>query len=323
MEFPLPPVDTCRGSPIRRQVTVRETMTQTTAVSPGPDLAPLRELLANWPSLKSRNLIAVLQRAQDIFGYLPMEALDFIADSMHLAEARVYGVATFYSQFRLKPQGEHVIHVCNGTACNVKGSEDLLGELIADLGIHPGDTTPDGKITLEKVNCVGACGVAPAVVIDGEVRGRMTAKMVGKLSRKLFTARKPLARKPPSVDKVRGRSFLECCCDKCQSRPGTPCPNFLLCRMEGISCHDDEKCHKFREDLRLLAEHNAPQFMATAFLCKGLTCDASDEPGIYKTFLSELEKRGLTGKTSPSCATWPWSSRARRLADSGPPRQAP
>jgi NADH-quinone oxidoreductase subunit E len=85
----------------------------------------------DWPNLKPRNLIAVLQRAQEIFGYLPMEALDSIADSMHIAEARVYGVATFYSQFRLKPQGEHVIQVCNGTACNVKGSEDLLGELVA------------------------------------------------------------------------------------------------------------------------------------------------------------------------------------------------
>jgi NADH-quinone oxidoreductase subunit E len=120
-----------------------------------------------------------------------MEALDFIADTMHIAEARVYGVATFYSQFRLKPQGEHVIQVCNGTACNVKGSEDLLGELVAVLGIHAGDTTPDGKVTLEKVNCVGACGVAPAIVVDGEVHGRVTPKMVGKLARKLLTAPKP------------------------------------------------------------------------------------------------------------------------------------
>ena len=120
-------------------------MTQTIQETSSPDLAPLRDLLANWQDLKPRNLIAVLQRAQEIYGYLPMEALDFVADTMHIAEARVYGVATFYSQFRLKAQGEHVIQVCNGTACNVKGSEDLLGELVAELGIHAGDTTPDGK----------------------------------------------------------------------------------------------------------------------------------------------------------------------------------
>jgi NADH-quinone oxidoreductase subunit F len=273
-------------------------MTETTSVTPGLDLTQLREMLASWPDLKPRNLIAVLQRAQETYGYLPMEALDTIADTMKIAEARVYGVATFYSQFRLKPQGEHVIQVCNGTACNVKGSEDLLGELVAVLGIHAGDTTPDGKVTLEKVNCVGACGVAPAIVVDGEVHGRVTPKMVGKLARKLLTSPKPqaLARKPGAVEKARGRTFLERCCDKCQNRPGTPCPNFLLCRMEGISCHDDENCQEFREELRRIAEHKTSQFMATAFLCKGLTCDASDEPGIYKTFLSELKKRGLSGK---------------------------
>jgi NADH:ubiquinone oxidoreductase subunit F (NADH-binding)/NADH:ubiquinone oxidoreductase subunit E/NAD-dependent dihydropyrimidine dehydrogenase PreA subunit len=275
-------------------------MTQTTTETSGPDLTPLRELLANWPDLKPRNLIAVLQRAQETYGYLPMEALDTIADTMHIAEARVYGVATFYSQFRLKPQGEHVIQVCNGTACNVKGSEDLLGEIMAVLGIHPGDTTPDGKVTLEKVNCVGACGVAPAIVVNGEVHGRVTPKQVGKLARKLLTAPKPIAllRKSAAADKARGRTFLERCCDKCQTRPGTPCPNFLLCRIEGLSCHDDEQCGKFREELRQLAEHNAPQYVATAFLCKGLTCDASDEPGVYKTFLSELKKRGLAGKVN-------------------------
>ena len=270
-------------------------MTQTTVAVPAPDLGPVRELLANWPDLKPRNLIAVLQRTQDAYGYLPMEALDHIADTMRISEARVFGVATFYSQFRLKPQGEHVIQVCNGTACNVKGADDLIGELVAVLGIQPGDTTPDGKVTLEKVNCVGACGVAPAVVIDGEVHGRMTGQAVGKLARRLLTTPRAAA-KPQAAEKPRGRSFLERCCDQCKNRPGTPCPDFLLCRMEGESCHEDEKCQAFREELRHLAEHSNPQYMATAFLCKGLTCDASDEPGVYKTFLAELKKRGLSGK---------------------------
>jgi len=272
-------------------------MPQATAAPSTVDLQPLRDLLAAWPELKPRNLIAVLQRAQDIYGYLPMEALDLIADTMRISEARVYGVATFYSQFRLKPQGEHVIQVCNGTACNVKGADDLVGELVAVLGIQPGDTTPDGRVSLEKVNCVGACGVAPAIVVDGEVHGRMTAKTVGKLARKLLVAPKAArVRKPTVLEVPPGRTFLERCCDKCQTRPGTPCPNFLLCRLEGVSCHEDEHCRAFREELRQRAEHNAPECMATALLCKGLTCDASDEPGVYKTFLAELKKRGLSGK---------------------------
>jgi NADH-quinone oxidoreductase subunit F len=264
------------------------------------DLAPLRELVARWSELKPRNLIAVLQQTQEMYGYLPNQALDYVADAMHISEARVYGVATFYSQFRLKPQGEHVIQVCNGTACNVKGSENLLDELMAVLGIRCGDTTPDGKVTLEKVNCVGACGVAPAIVVDGEVHGRMTAKAAGKVAHRLLQQRPrgPREIKLPAIEpeKIRGRTFLERCCDKCQTRPGVPCPNFLLCRMEGVSCHDDDACVKYRDDLRHLVKHDRPGVIAYAFLCKGLTCDAGNEPVIYKAFLAELEKRNLTGK---------------------------
>jgi NADH-quinone oxidoreductase subunit F len=274
---------------------IQDVLAPTTA-----ELAPLRELIAAWPDLQPRNLIAVLQKTQEMYGYLRTDALDYVADAMRISEARVYGVATFYSQFRLKPQGEHVIQVCNGTACNVKGSEDLLGELVAVLGIHAGDTTPDGKVTLEKVNCVGACGVAPAVVVDGEVHGRMTQKGVAKLAQKLLQAPshgiRAIHTPAPDAPKMRGRTFLDRCCDKCQTRPGTPCPNFLLCRIEGIACHDDPDCAKFREELHQLVEHKRPDVLAQAFLCKGLTCDAGSEPIIYKTFLAELDKRGLSGK---------------------------
>jgi NADH:ubiquinone oxidoreductase subunit F (NADH-binding)/NADH:ubiquinone oxidoreductase subunit E/NAD-dependent dihydropyrimidine dehydrogenase PreA subunit len=267
---------------------------------PSPvDLSPLRGLIAAWPELTSRNLIAVLQRTQALYGYLPMEALDYIADAMRLSEARVYGVATFYSQFRLRPQGEHVIQVCNGTACNVKGAEDLLDELMAVLGIRAGETTPDGKVTLEIVNCVGACGVAPAIVVDGEVHGRMTGKAAGKLAQKLLhtarTAPTPRPEKPAGAP-LPGRSFLERCCDKCRTRPGTPCPNFLLCRLEGISCHDDPSCVSYRDELRRLVEHSSARFIATVYLCKGLTCDASGEASVYRSFLEEVEARGLSGK---------------------------
>jgi NADH-quinone oxidoreductase subunit F len=128
------------------------------------------------------------------------------------------------------------------------------------------------------------------------VHGRVTQKAAGRLAQKLLTAPKPTNGQGKPVAKSGGRSFLERCCDKCKNRPGTPCPNFLMCRMEGISCHEDSHCHSYREELRHLVEHNAPQFIATAFLCKGLTCDASGEPPVYKAFLEELEKRGLAGK---------------------------
>jgi (2Fe-2S) ferredoxin len=200
----------------------------------------------------------------------------------------VYGVATFYSQFRLKPRGQHVVQICNGTACNVKGSESLLEELVAVLGIRPGETTPDAKVTLEQVSCVGACGVAPAIVVDGEVHGRMTPRQTRKLAEKLLANPKKeraLVSLPKPAAPVRGKTFLERCCDQCKNREGTPCPNFLLCRLEDMSCHDDAVCGKYRSELRDLARHTGRDTIAQVFLCKGLTCDAGNEPAIYTPFV--------------------------------------
>jgi NADH:ubiquinone oxidoreductase subunit E len=260
------------------------------------DLGPLRALLDGWTGLQHRNLIAVLQRTQEMYGYLPVAALDAIADYMRVSEARVYGVATFYSQFRLKPRGQHVVQICNGTACNVKGSESLLEELVAVLGIRPGETTPDAKVTLEQVSCVGACGVAPAIVVDGEMHGRMTPRQTRKLAEKLLANPKKeraLVSLPKPAAPVRGKTFLERCCDQCKNREGTPCPNFLLCRLEDMSCHEDAACSKYRNELRDLARHTGRDTIAQIFLCKGLTCDAGNEPGIYLAFCSELKRRGL------------------------------
>jgi NADH-quinone oxidoreductase subunit F len=263
------------------------------------NLEPLRTMLAGWTGLQHRNLIAVLQRTQEMYGYLPTAALDEIADVMRMSEARVYGVATFYSQFRLKPRGQHVVQVCNGTACNVKGAENLLDEVVAVLGIRPGDTTPDGKVTLEQVACVGACGVAPAVVVDGQVHGRMTPRALHRLADKLLS--EPIRPAPPvqipqPAAPPRGKTFLERCCDKCKHREGTPCPNFLLCRLEGVSCHDDAACVKYKDELRQLAVHSRPDFFAQIFLCKGLTCDAGGEAPVYRALRAELERRGLADK---------------------------
>lgn len=120
-------------------------------------------------------LIPILQAVQDEYRYLPEAILTFIATSLNISPAKVYGVATFYSHFTLKPKGKYLIRICDGTACHVKGSTVLLDALRSKLGLAPGsDTTPDMLFTLETVSCLGACGLAPAVVINEQVHGQMT-----------------------------------------------------------------------------------------------------------------------------------------------------
>lgn len=141
------------------------------------NLDSLAEALGSLPENQS-NLIPALQLAQSLYGYLPRPAMVRIAESFGLPLGRVYGVATFYSQFRLKPQGEVNIRVCQGTACHVRGSDRILTELRSELGISPGDSTDDGRFSLERVACLGACGLAPVVVVGGEAHGRVEAKTV-------------------------------------------------------------------------------------------------------------------------------------------------
>ena len=118
--------------------------------------------------------LAILQKAQDIYGYLPEEVQRHIALALDIPFSEVYGIATFYAQFQLNPKGEHPVSVCLGTACYVKGSADILAELEKQLGIEAGHTTPDGKFTLEATRCLGCCGLAPVFVVDDEVYGRLT-----------------------------------------------------------------------------------------------------------------------------------------------------
>jgi bidirectional [NiFe] hydrogenase diaphorase subunit len=120
-------------------------------------------------------LIEVLHAAQTHFGYLEDDVLLYIARTLRLPPSRVYGVATFYHFFSLKPQGEHTCVVCMGTACYVKGAARLLEAAEELAGLHPGETTADGKISLLTARCLGACGIAPAVVYDGAVAGHETA----------------------------------------------------------------------------------------------------------------------------------------------------
>ena len=123
-------------------------------------------------------LIEILHKAQEVFGYLEEDVLLYIAQGLKLPPSRVYGVATFYHLFSLKPSGEHTCVVCLGTACYVKGAAELLATLEKDIKLYPGETTPDGKVSLMTARCIGACGIAPAAVFDGEVCGKQTSSEV-------------------------------------------------------------------------------------------------------------------------------------------------
>lgn len=119
-------------------------------------------------------LMPVLQEAQEIYGYLPIEVQTIIAKEMDIPLEKVYGVVTFYAQFSLNPKGKYKISVCLGTACYVKGSGDLYDKLQETLGIKGGECTPDGKFSLEACRCIGACGLAPVLTVNDDVYGRLT-----------------------------------------------------------------------------------------------------------------------------------------------------
>lgn len=120
------------------------------------------------------NLMAVMQKAQDIYGYLPMEVQNTIAEGMGVSLEKVYGVATFYSQFALSPKGNCHIAVCLGTACYVKGSGLLADKITELVGIEAGETSADGQYSFEATRCIGACGLAPVMTVNGDVYGRLT-----------------------------------------------------------------------------------------------------------------------------------------------------
>ncbi len=127
-------------------------------------------------------LIPMLQAIQEEYRYLPEEVMTFVATSLGISPAKVYGVATFYSHFALEPKGKHIIKVCDGTACHVKRSEDIIDAVKAKLNLNGKEnTTADMLFTLETVSCLGACGLAPVVVVDDEVHGEMNREKVNEL----------------------------------------------------------------------------------------------------------------------------------------------
>ncbi|MFH0733689.1 MAG: NADH-quinone oxidoreductase subunit NuoE [bacterium] len=139
------------------------------------------EIFKDYTANDKSSLIPLLQDVQHIYGYLPEPALKDIAVFLGMALSGVYGVATFYNQFRLTPLGKNVIRVCRGTACHVKGSENLLIAMENELGVKSGGTTRDKVFTLETVACIGACSIAPVININDEYYGRVTVKEITKI----------------------------------------------------------------------------------------------------------------------------------------------
>lgn len=142
-----------------------------------------KELKSVIASLKNQGgaLMPILQKAQAIYGYLPFEVQKMISDETGIPLEKVYGVSTFYSQFSLNPKGKYRISVCLGTACYVKGSGDIYDALQKKLGIKGGECTPDGKFSLDACRCVGACGLAPVMMINDDVHGRLTVDDLDKI----------------------------------------------------------------------------------------------------------------------------------------------
>lgn len=138
------------------------------------------QLLAVIAELRDEKgcLLPIMQKAQDIYGYLPKEVMTIISDEIDVPLEKIYGVATFYAMFNLYPKGKNAISVCLGTACYVKGAGDIYDRLMEKLDIAGGECTPDGKFSLDACRCVGACGLAPVIIINGDVYGRLTTEDV-------------------------------------------------------------------------------------------------------------------------------------------------
>lgn len=145
--------------------------------------AKLLEVIARYKGQKGA-LMPIMQEAQNIYGYLPYQVQKIISDETGIPIEKIYGVATFYAQFSMSPKGRYVVSVCLGTACYVKGAGKLLEEVEARLGIGDGECTSDGKFSLEVCRCVGACGLAPVMIVAGDVYGKMTPdKVAGVLAK--------------------------------------------------------------------------------------------------------------------------------------------
>jgi NADH-quinone oxidoreductase subunit E len=161
------------------------------AALPAVDLALMDEVVARYSGQRGA-VIPMLQAAQRIYGYLPRSVLELIAHVTQTALSKVYSVATFYAQFYLEPRGRHVLKLCDGTACHVKGTPKLLMALHDTYKLEPGATSADGQLTLEIVYCLGSCALAPVAVLDGQVMGHMRPEvLLRQLQRRLADGQGP------------------------------------------------------------------------------------------------------------------------------------
>ena len=147
------------------------------------DLEKIDQILAGYPEIKG-NLISILHEVQSLYNYLPEEALRYLAHKTNVPLTRLYGIATFYHFFSLTPKGRHSVNVCLGTACHVKGSPRILSLVKRKLGIEEGETTKDMGFTLNTVRCIGACSLAPVMVVDKDTHGNVTTPAVPDILKK-------------------------------------------------------------------------------------------------------------------------------------------
>lgn len=151
------------------------------------DLSQINPVLDELAQVKG-SLITILQKTQDIYGYLPQSAIEYISEKTNIAESEIMGVATFYTQFRLTPVGKYLIMLCQGTACHVNSSELILQTIQDELGINDGETTADGLFSLKCVACLGCCSLSPVMMINEDTYGSLTPEKTKKILRELREA---------------------------------------------------------------------------------------------------------------------------------------
>jgi NADH-quinone oxidoreductase subunit E len=154
---------------------------EVTGVPEAGELDPALAIVEEMSPVSSSDIIPLLQRLQDAYGYLPPQVVLAVCERTGLPASRVYGVATFYEQFHLEPRGRHLIRCCRGTACHVKGGKNIAGAIGRALDVNEGGTTPDGRFSFETVACLGTCFLAPVIMVDGDYYGTVTARRIKRI----------------------------------------------------------------------------------------------------------------------------------------------
>jgi len=152
--------------------------------SPAIDLGPAEKILSEPGNTGSDALIPILQKLQEVYGYLPVPVLKWVSEKTGIPASRMHGVITFYTQFHTKPHGRHTIRTCEGTACHVKGSHRISEHICREIGVEPGGTTHDMRFTFEIVACLGTCFLAPVMMVDKDYYGQLTPDKIGSILEK-------------------------------------------------------------------------------------------------------------------------------------------